>query len=157
MLAMRTETALRWIAFSCAFVLLLAPLGDRTYWKRRQGSRVYDNFPYDFLALLAGVAAIFALCVALSSRPSRQRMVIGAIIAAIAFGMTAAALGFYWTEAARGVFRLDGAVFESSRWTVHPMTGYREFAITSAIGATSTFALALLWQRREGAQSGFPG
>ena len=54
---MRREHALVWIALGCGIALLLAPLGDRTYWEQwGQGiSRNYDNMPYDFLAFFAGV------------------------------------------------------------------------------------------------------
>jgi hypothetical protein len=61
---MRTENALRWVALGCAFFLLLAPLGERTYWERGNQNwfyRVYDNTPYDFLALLSGVIALAGL------------------------------------------------------------------------------------------------
>jgi hypothetical protein len=85
---MRSEIVLRWVALGSAIVLLFAPVGERTYWEQwGQGiSRVYDSTPYDFLALLAGVVALFSLVAALLSLPHRRPMVLG--IAAAAFAVT---------------------------------------------------------------------
>jgi hypothetical protein len=140
---MRSEIVLRWVALGSAIVLLFAPVGERTYWEQwGQGiSRVYDSTPYDFLALLAGVVALFSLVAALLSLPHRRPMVLG--IAAAAFAVTAASYGFYWMEASRGVFRSEGQVYVPEGWTVHPMTGYREFTIAAGVGAASALVLAI--------------
>ncbi len=65
-----------------------------------------------------------------------------------AFALTAVAFGFYWAEAAQGIFQIGGDVYVSGDWTVHPMTGYRAFAIAAAVGAVASLALTVdgLWQ-----------
>ena len=147
---MRREHALVWIALGCGIALLLAPLGDRTYWEQwGQGiSRNYDNMPYDFLAFFAGVVAIVGLIFAVLSHPHRRPMVLGAVAAIPGFALTAGAYGFYWWEVSRGIFRVDGDVWVPDDWTIHPMAGYRWFAIAAAMGAMATLTLTLRWRQR---------
>jgi hypothetical protein len=45
------------------------------------------------------------------------------------------------------VFRVDGDVWVADDWTIHPMTGYRWFAIAAALGTLVTLILALRWRR----------
>jgi hypothetical protein len=73
-------------------------------------------------------------------------MVLGAVAAIPGFALTSAAFGFYWWEASRGIFRGDGDVWVPDDWTIHPMTGYRMFAIAAALGTLATLALALRWR-----------
>jgi hypothetical protein len=145
--ASRAETAILRFALVAAVLLVFAPFGSRTTWTDRTGAEIRDAAGWDWIAALAGAAAIAALA---GDRLTRLRVPCASFCAAVAagaFGVATFAAGSYWAAIERGslqpqMFTLDLAVY-----AVRPAPGPPYFTAIAAIGVACAMLLALRWLR----------
>jgi hypothetical protein len=141
---MKTERVLWLLAIVCAVLLLFAPFTPRTTWfydgpdPRRNPSTIRDSAGWDMVAPLSGLVAIIGLVVGVLSR---RRIVIPsfcAVVATVAFAVTALAAGQYWMELSRGA----GAM---AQFVMKPAPGPPYFAVIATVATGFALLLTVTW------------
>jgi hypothetical protein len=135
------------VAVVCALALLLGPWGGRTEWVRPNGSSIRDAAGYDWIALLAGLAALLALVVGRLYRPAVVGAVASSIMALVAFAASAYVSASYALAIEQGNLLIGGAFVAPARYAVFPAAGPPLFTGIAAVGAIAALATTVLWFR----------
>jgi hypothetical protein len=131
---MKTEKILWGIAMTCAVILLLAPTTPRTSWVYPGGMATHSA-GWDWLAPISGVVTIGGLMFARSAHPRAFPVVLGSVLAALAFGISAGASAGHWYSLATGALDLGGSS------TTYPAPLVLPFAVIASAGAVCSLAL----------------
>ena len=131
---MNTGKILWRLAMACAILLLFAPTTPRTSWVYPGGMATHSA-SWDLVAPLSGIVAIGALIFSMRSRPRMFPAVFGLALAALAFGVSAAASAGHWRSLVTGELDVGGM------YAIYPAPLVLPFAIIAAVGFLSLLAL----------------
>jgi hypothetical protein len=142
-MATRIETVLWWLTVACAIVLFFVGLTGRTRWVEdhanpNRATKVVDSAGWDWVARLAGIAAIGGLAVGRWARSRFGVAVLGAAATTAAFGWAAVVAGHYWLVLTQGTGQIEGYV-------MYPATGPPYVAVLATVGTGFALVLAISW------------
>lgn len=141
---MHMERTLVGLAVICALVLLVAPFTPRTRLDKEtapgalRGGGMRHSAGWDYVAPARGLVALVGLGVAGFVHPRVVVPIVGAVVAAGAFGVTAVASGGHWIDAISGALDIPG-------YATVPAKGAPAFVVVAIVGAAYSAALALGW------------
>lgn len=147
------ETIFRRVGVTCAVLMLLGVMSDRTTWVRMngRGQTITDGAVYNLIASICGVVVLIALAAALHMRPRLVIPTLSLLLAITAFGLSAFVSGQgVWARAQGKIWAYGVNAFAEDRgpkWVVYPADGPYIFAFLATLGLLATVGLGIIWLR----------
>lgn len=135
---MKTERMLRRLAIACAVALLFAAATPRTSWVSRSGGGMTHSAGWDWIATLSGMLALAGLGVGAVTRPRVALAIVGASVAAAAFGLAMFAAAGHWALLMTGAMNIPG-------WSLSPAPLVPIFVVVATAGMVCALILLGVW------------